>query len=924
MKTLLKYSLALLAGLSVALSCSKMGTVDANDGENAAPAGKQIIIHATLADAPTRVEYTLDESGEKPKLTLKWETTDALLVSNASGSVEIGNPTIDATGKTATFSGTLPEGGEPYTVVVQHAGANLGATQTQAADGDLKHLEYAAMAEGVTEADFENLALTQTTGVLGLIAKIPTVVSAAVKAVIFQTESTLFNGSNTLTVNLGTPGAGIDNLLYVYANVATASIPAGTEMFIRFKVGDGENDYYTRYQVFASDVSLNTGALNGLKLNCTHIDRFAGKDDKGTAAAPYLIADGHQLAAANGQATGGSTTFFKLIDDVDMTGISHNHINTNSGYTQVVDFDGNDKAISHLGTDLFYVLKGSVYDVTLDQSTVTQRGILAEYVQGSGNVVRNVTVCNGSVKSKSDNVGGLIGAINNGTTGQTAITITDCSVSNTSVSGAGVVGGIVGYVNEVAIISGCSYSGGTVTATKRYCGGAIGSIGEFAAVVSDCHVEKATVTSSSDRIGGFIGQVQKQALIKGCTVGSSTQRVLLESTLQSATVNAGGFAGVNYGTITKNGDVRNKAYVHITGTNSTGNTNINIGGFVGYLEAGSGPIGGVVEYADADVDMSSLVGQQVGGFVGFMANRPATVDHCTSTGNIKGNNYTGGFIGNTGAYNHTVTNNSSSGTVSGAATVGGFVGQASKGTWTNNTTTCSVSGSGANIGGFAGQINGDVTVSKCSSQGTSVSASGNVCGGFAAIAANGAKISDSFSVTNLLGGTRKRGGMIGHVSAGEVSMNRCYATGSINANFELGGIVGTVAVSTFSMKNCAAWNGSITAGNHASDNWSSASIVGVADLNCTLTDNYRNPNMALTAYWGTVGYDVELISSFQQPNVSSTSPLTDWTGATVTSGTMRPYNGKCETGKTLSQLASSTLGWSSEVWDFSGDLPVLK
>ena len=155
-------------------------------------------------------------------------------------------------------------------------------------------------------------------------------------------------------------------------------------------------------------------------------------------------------------------------------------------------------------------------------------------------------------------------------------------------------------------------------------------------------------------------------------------------------------------------------------------------------------------------------------------------------------------------------------------------------------------------------------------------------------------------------------------------MNRCYATGSINANFELGGIVGTVAVSTFSMKNCAAWNGSITAGNHASDNWSSASIVGVADLNCTLTDNYRNPNMALTAYWGTVGYDVELISSFQQPNVSSTSPLTDWTGATVTSGTMRPYNGKCETGKTLSQLASSTLGWSSEVWDFSGDLPVLK
>jgi hypothetical protein len=126
------------------------------------------------------------------------------------------------------------------------------------------------------------------------------------------------------------------------------------------------------------------------------------------------------------------------------------------------------------------------------------------------------------------------------------------------------------------------------------------------------------------------------------------------------------------------------------------------------------------------------------------------------------------------------------------------------------------------------------------------------------------------------------------------------------------------------MINCAAWNGSVAAASHAANNWSSAGIVGVADLNCTLTDNYRNPDMALTAYWGTVDYGVELTSSFQQPNVSSSSPLTDWTGATVTSGTMRPYNGKCETGKNLSQLASTTLGWSSDVWNFTGDLPTLK
>ena len=37
-----------------------------------------------------------------------------------------------------------------------------------------------------------------------------------------------------------------------------------------------------------------------------------------------------------------------------------------------------------------------------------------------------------------------------------------------------------------------------------------------------------------------------------------------------------------------------------------------------------------------------------------------------------------------------------------------------------------------------------------------------------------------------------------------------------------------------------------------------------------------------------------------------------------------PYHGKVEAGKTLSQLASTTLGWDASVWDFSGDTPVFK
>lgn len=942
MKTYLKYALVLLAGLAVALSCSKIGAVDTDDNGEAAPSsGKQIIIHATLPDAPTRVEYTLDDSGEKPKLTLKWESSDALLVSNASGSVEIGNPTIDATGKTATFSGTLPEGGEPYTVVVKHANANLGSSQTQAADGDLEHLEYAAMAENVTEADFENLALTQTTGVLGLIAKLPTVVSASVKAVTFQTENNLFNGSNTLTVNLTQGGAGVDNILYVYANVAASSIPAGTEMFIRFKVGEVENDFYTRYQVFASDVSLNTGALNGLKLNCTHIDRYAGKDDNGTEAAPYLIADGHQLAAVNEQAIGGSTTFFKLIDDVDMTGISHNHINTNDGYTQVVNFDGNSKTISYLNKDLFYVLKGSVYNLTLDYSTVTARGILAEYIQGIDNVVENVTVSNGKVTSRDNNAGGLIGNINNGS--GSCATITNCTVSDTDVTGVGVVGGFIGFANQLVQISGCSFIGGTVTASARYAGGLLGSTGNYDSVISDCHVENATISTSVSnndfRAGGLIGQLQAKVQVKGCSVGKSGENVILKLSAPTSgkVYNAGGFVGVGYGTITKNGDARSASYVTINADNEVGNAQLNLGGFVGYNT-------GKIEYSDTNVSASSVVGSHIGGFAGY-ALQNSTIENCTATGAVSGTQKTGGFVGV--AENGSVIECSATTVVSKVGTAtgsgegtdfGGFVGIV---TQTATLIKCS---SDADIeintnyvGGFAGSINpvADKTakISKCWSEGN-VKSTAAQCGGFighiAANAAGTVLVEDCYTVGSLIETNQRQGGLIGQINSGVVTVNRCYAAGTVSGSFAIGGLIGFMN-STATITNCAAWNASVTPKSYGNGNWSSGAVIGVAWPVATLSSNYRKANMSLTAWWVPD-------ADYNHPDVSSSLSLIV---KDITDGTLRKttatsaasgqdnypqfaYHGKVEAGKTLSQLASTTLGWSSDVWDFTGDLPTLK
>ena len=102
--------------------------------------------------------------------------------------------------------------------------------------------------------------------------------------------------------------------------------------------------------------------------------------------------------------------------------------------------------------------------------------------------------------------------------------------------------------------------------------------------------------------------------------------------------------------------------------------------------------------------------------------------------------------------------------------------------------------------------------------------------------------------------------------------------------------------------------------------------MGVTFPKCTLTDNYRNPDMSLTAYWVPA-------ADYNHPNVSSEHPLvkqdgTETTATATSSGQdgypQFPYHGKVEAGKTLSQLASTTLGWSGEVWDFTGSIPTLK
>lgn len=810
MKKNISLTLAAMAAAMLFLSCSKTeenSIIVPDEGpEVVTPStGKQMTISASLTDAVTKVTFdpVFNASSTPTQMDHTWQDGDQLRVVDASNESNYSVFTLyDGAGTPdGLFRGNEIEASSYNVTVIPVGSFDTDNNQTQASDGDTSHLQYVAAATGVTS--LENIPLTETSGIIGIIASLPADVAATINALEIEKSTDDFVSSTKLTVNITTPGdTDSDDILKVYANVPAGwGIAAGTKMFLRFKSNNASHTVYTRYQEFASAANPQDGKFNYLKLNCSETDQHAGKTscDGTTAEKAYLIADPYQLAAVNGLATNGSTTFFKMIANVNMTGVTHNPINTESGYAQIVNFDGNNKTISNLAGPMFYVFKGSVYDLTLDHSSVTARGILAEYVQGDSNAVTNVTVSNGHVNSNSSNVGGLIGQINSGS-GGTCATITDCAVTNTNVTGAGVVGGIVGFANELITMSGCTYSGGTVSASARYLGGAIGSTANKASVISDCHVENATVSTTctdDTRCGGFVGQLQTSVQVKGCTVGTDAQKVIV-NTAQPASgkvLNAGGFVGVNYGTITKNGDVRSKAYVNVTSANTLGQQ-LNVGGFAGFHR-------GTIEYCDADVDMSEIQGQYVGGFSGYMPSADSKADQCTLTGSVRGNNYTGGFVGVVDNA-LTITNcHVLEGTVIvGQSTAGGFAAQIKAGIVEDCSAHVDLQCRGGNDGGFVGALTGG-TVQKCSSAGSMslVSGSNNVFGGFAGYV-NGVDLAKCYSTVNISVARSYVGGLVGDFQTAN-TVSECFYNGTISGPYSSkAGLIGTTQAVAVVITNC--------------------------------------------------------------------------------------------------------------------------
>ena len=1081
MKKLFNITFTALAIISLSIACSKetaediVPDVPQEENPQKPEQPKQITISATLSDdilslvpSSTKVSFdpTVDENGKITSMTLKWELTDKLRITDASNAENysiFSNPSISEDGKTAYFTGDLPTGAEAYNVSVLDGKADPEpdtesgiTTQTQPSDG-VSNVKYWAEATNVSEDDLhDNFTLNHLSGILAFTIKMPSTDTAdEVMSMNITASEAIFYGGNKLTIRFDKGGdANGDGLLYFFATLPASSctdIPA-CSLIVHINAPGTTHTVYTRY-IEMGATTFTAGKVNRININATNSATYANASTTniGTAANPYLIGDKYQMDAMHNLLVGDKTLrYFKLIDDINMSDITwiplNNVADNSSNFSKYVSFDGNGHTISYITTkaspgssenypSIFGVLNGSVSNLTIDHATIYpgsyKAGVLAGYIGSSDCTitpsVNNITITNSTVgtstkkgssscgilcaqtdkanitisnisisdcgvvstsTSSSQGIGGMIGYIhrqmtisgnntisNTTVTGgsyvggmigniytatatyQTTISGTN-TVSSTDVSGSKVVGGVVGYAYSKTKMSGCTYTEGEVSASNQYVGGMIGSTGDQESVISDCHVEEATINSTltaDARTGGFIGQLQTSVQVKGCSVGTSSQKVTINLATpesSSSKLNSGGFAGTSYGTITKNGDVRTTAYVTITCSNPSASTNagyqLNLGGFTGYHQ-------GTIEYSDADVVMTGICGMYVGGFCGLQNG--GTIQYCTSKGAVSGNNGTGGFIGYANNVGSTITECSSSAVVtktgSWGTDFGSFGGLIDCATITKCYATSNISVNANYVGGFIGGVSPSAdktsTIEKCWSTGDMGSGTAQ-CGGFighiAANASGTVNIYDCYETGNLTSGNQRKGGFIGQINSGIVTIARCYATGTLNATFAQGGLIGFMNT-TATIQDCAAWNSTVYAAsnNIGNANWSTGAVVGVAWPVATLTNNIRKPDMSIRAYWGNVsGYTKQLDDDYDHPDVSSTSRLIvvdknngNLRATTATSAAsgqdnypLFAYHGKhIASGTSLSTIASTAkenggLGWSSDVWDFTGDLPTLK
>ena len=636
------FALASAVALSV-ISCAKESEDHVNDGTK-----NKITITASLPDElVTKVKFEAGESVIKPS----WEQTDVIRIISETGKSETYS-IKEINGKTATFEGNELEGTSftaiyPGNYETAEALGNRSYTgQVQKGNGSTAHLQLNAMAAGLS--DISNISFADAgaklNGAVKLYVKMPeyvtspTEVSLSAASDIFFTDNAGSAKSNSLGLSLENVDISADHIFtaYLMSSWTEATIEAGTKLTLTVKA---EGVSIKKSFTVEKSVNLAGGHLNIIQLNAENWNTVL--EGAGTESDPYKLSTTRDLLAMKPALVKGQMTYFKLMNDIDMSSIENwDPLNPNDPYDLGIVFDGGGHSLKNLKSkgqvysSFFGVLYGKCYNVKFVDAEIVSAsnsgaGIIGGYIGTGGKPAivseveaSGIITCNG----KGQSVGGLGGNAREATIENCTVNVT---VSNPMGDGSNrtATGGVVGKTIDSAVkIKNCIVRG-VVEITKginnTYTGGIVGWQSAAGAEITGCEVY-ATVKSAGERVGGIVGHYQGGTL-SGCKFYGE---------VNAATQFAGGIAGIS---------------------------------------------GGVASIKSCMVSGEIEGVENCGGIIGKNENK-LTVEDCIFSGKLKGFQRLGGIVGDL-LSSSSVKRCFVSGAVDGWGCIGGVVGRACNGGW---------------------------------------------------------------------------------------------------------------------------------------------------------------------------------------------------------------------------------------------------
>ena len=235
------------------------------------------------------------------------------------------------------------------------------------------------------------------------------------------------------------------------------------------------------------------------------------------------------------------------------------------------------------------------------------------------------------------------------------------------------------------------------------------------------------------------------------------------------------------------------------------------------------------------------------------------------------------------------------------------------------------------VGGLFGTAR-ECVITRCSADVTLNSVGQQVGGLIGADAGLGVKIENCWTSGKVITTSSIAGGICGDIVATGSSIVNSYSTATVTTQFIFGGIVGrAVAGQKSNLNNCTnqdpqnhfeyciAWNDKLNSDfvPDTAEHYGSAAVIGQTAFKNYLVGCVRKADLDFSvceANAAAGGYD-----PYDQEDADPEHPMTPGAGNYAFG-----YHGKASAaGETLSQVAQR-IGWSAEIWDFSGNTPKLK